>query len=36
VQLGAEELKELILTSTHEHSGGALADDATLIVASLL
>jgi phosphoserine phosphatase RsbU/P len=36
VQLGAEELKELILRSAHEHSGGVLADDATLIVASLL
>jgi sigma-B regulation protein RsbU (phosphoserine phosphatase) len=33
-QLGAEELKELILGSAHGHCGGVLADDATLIVAS--
>jgi sigma-B regulation protein RsbU (phosphoserine phosphatase) len=35
VQLSAEELKGLILRSAHGHSGGALADDATLIVASV-
>ena len=34
VQLAADELKELILTSTNTYSGGVFADDATLIVAA--
>jgi sigma-B regulation protein RsbU (phosphoserine phosphatase) len=35
VQLAADELKELILTSTSAYCGGELADDATLIVAAM-
>ena len=35
VQLPADELKELILTSASDHSGGILTDDATLIVAAV-
>src|SRR5215472_11349592 len=35
VQLPAEELKELVLKSAQEHSGGVMNDDATLIVAAV-
>lgn len=34
VQLPADELKQLILASANSHSGGIMADDATLIVAA--